>query len=261
MIRPFNKGVLVGNWYEDRVLEEDVIKDYLERRNNGELTSQKLAAKMPQPVQLSNIADNRIHIGDALILKCDGASSQNSLIAKANRKDCYLSAGSIDTGSNTTSALGSPNGCLIPNTVLVVRSVDGSLLGKPLKYGQPFALSTFDGSYFLHSDLRSYDRAAKQSRLQLVDFVNTYNHECDWVATCLNPQFRLEAEGSDILAGDKIVILHMKTNKALGIVADFNNPSRFEIVANTFLNSHKAEEDTNHWRFVSNEPKLDIPLR
>ena len=53
----------------------------------------------------------------------------------------------------------------------------------------------------------------------------------------------------------------MKTNKALGIVADFNNPSRFEIVAHTFLNSHKAEEDTNNWRYDSNEPKLDIPLR
>ena len=75
MIRPYNKGVLVGNWYEDRVLEEvgteiygvlttlsdyfliellrlpqDVIKDYLERRSNGELTSQKLAARAPQPV-------------------------------------------------------------------------------------------------------------------------------------------------------------------------------------------------------------------
>ncbi len=43
-----------------------------------------------------------------------------------------------------------------------------------------------------------YDRAAQKSRLQLVDFQTVYNHECDWVATCLNPKFRLECQGSDI---------------------------------------------------------------
>ncbi len=43
-----------------------------------------------------------------------------------------------------------------------------------------------------------YDRAAHHSRLQIVDFVSVYNHECDWVATCLNPKFRMECEGSEI---------------------------------------------------------------
>ena len=51
---------------------------------------------------------------------------------------------------------------------------------------------------FLHSDTRSFDRAAKNSRLQSVEFASVYNHECDWVATCLNPKFRIEVEGVDI---------------------------------------------------------------
>lgn len=67
-----------------------------------------------------------------------------------------------------------------------------------LKYGQPFALSSVDRKYFLHSDTRSYNRAARRSRLQEVDLVDVYNHECDWVSTCLNPKFRLEAEGRPI---------------------------------------------------------------
>jgi hypothetical protein len=46
----------------------------------------------------------------------------------------------------------------------------------------------------------------------------------------------------------------MKTNKALGVVTDFSNSAKFELVANTFLNSHKAEEDVNHWKFVTNVP-------
>jgi hypothetical protein len=77
-------------------------------------------------------------------------------------------------------------------------SVDGTANGEALKFGQPFALSTANGSLYLHSQLRSYDRFAKRSGLQLVDFVNTYCHECDWVATCMDPQFRLDIEGYDI---------------------------------------------------------------
>ncbi len=63
MIRPFNAHVLIGNWYEDRVLEEvqkknlskkkilfsikliyqfkDVIKDFLDKKNNNVLSLQK----------------------------------------------------------------------------------------------------------------------------------------------------------------------------------------------------------------------------
>lgn len=51
----------------------------------------------------------------------------------------------------------------------------------------------------------------------------------------------------------------MKTNKALAAVCDFNIKSRFEIVANTFLDSHKAEEDVNHWKFVTNLPVVPEP--
>jgi len=51
----------------------------------------------------------------------------------------------------------------------------------------------------------------------------------------------------------------MKTNKALAVVTDFNRSTRFEIVANTFLDSHKAEEDVNHWQFLTNVPTVSHP--
>ena len=51
----------------------------------------------------------------------------------------------------------------------------------------------------------------------------------------------------------------MKTNKALAVVTDFNKSARFEIVAHTFLDSHKAEEDVNHWQFLTNIPGVAHP--
>lgn len=258
MYRPYNRNVLIGNWYEDRVLEEDVIKDYLEKRNRGELSSQRQAninSELNIRIGLTTVNDGRVHVGDVITLKCDGTQDQQaSLIAKAYRKDCYLSINGLACSGTSAPIINS-------TTALVIRSVDGSAPGTPISFGQPFAITNYDGSLFLHSDTRSYDKAAKSSRLQVVDFVTVYNHECDWVATCLNPKFRLEAEGTDIPANEKVVILHMKTNKALGVVTDYNNPSKFEIVANTFLNSHKAEEDVNHFKFVTNLPQVPVPQR
>lgn len=114
----------------------------------------------------------------------------------------------------------------------------------------------------MHSNTRSYDsNVAQVSRHQAVDFVSVYNHECDWVATCVNPKFRLEAEGSALAANQSIVLFHMKTNKPLGVVANMNNSSRFELVAHAFLTSHKAEDDCNHWKFVTNIPSVNVPER
>ncbi len=41
-VRPYNAQVLLGNWYEDRVMEEEVLKDFLDKRYTGQLASQKM---------------------------------------------------------------------------------------------------------------------------------------------------------------------------------------------------------------------------
>ncbi|CAF0724312.1 unnamed protein product [Brachionus calyciflorus] len=253
MYRPYNRNVLIGNWFEDRALEEDIIKDYLDKKNRGELASQKAQTNQVLPATLTTVNDNRVHSGDIIMLKCDGnVNSASPLLPKAYRNDCFIvenvgAAGGISSQVPTTIS------------AFIVKSVDGSPLGSSIKFGQPFIITTLCGTKFLHSDPLSYDKAARRSRMQIVDFVSVYNHECDWVATCLNPKFRLEAEGSDIPANEKIIILNMKTNKALAVHCDFNNKSRFEIVAHTFLDSHKAEEDVNHWKFVTNLPTVPVP--
>lgn len=261
MFRPYNRNCLIGNWYEDRVLEEDVIKDYLEKRDNNQLISQKTdALRKPQPECLTTSPDNRVRFGDTLFVRCEGTVGKpRSLIAKADREDCYLSATQLGAEANHACATGIPVPALNDKTALVIQSVDGTLTGNAVKFGQPFTISTIDKSLFLHSDTRLYDRAAYKSRLQIVDFQTVYNHECDWVATCLNPKFRMESEGAEIPANEKILIIHMKTNKALAVVTDFNKSTRFEIVANTFLDSHKAELDVNHWQFLTNIPSVSQP--
>lgn len=72
-VRPFDAHVLIGNWYEDRMMEEvklvffylffskifcffysqEVLKDFLHKRNTGQLASQQLTEveRMSQSVR------------------------------------------------------------------------------------------------------------------------------------------------------------------------------------------------------------------
>jgi hypothetical protein len=228
MYRPYNPHCLVGNWYEDRVLEEDVIKDFLERKQNGALLSQKMVqyeSIEAQPVVLTTSPDGFVHFGDVLMLKCDGTEANRpGFIAKAARRDCFLNGEFVRrSNENLIEAQGTILSRPNKKNAFVLRSVDGSVNGSVLRYGQPFALSSLDGHYYLHSETRTIDRASHKSRLQVANFQNVYNHECDWVVTSLNPAFRLETEGRSVPANEKVIILHMKTNKALGVVTDFRN--------------------------------------
>jgi hypothetical protein len=65
-------------------------------------------------------------------------------IAKATRKDCYLTGNFTGAGQeNTLSSNGTAIGEINPKTAFIIRSVDGSTDGTVVRFGQPFALSSF----------------------------------------------------------------------------------------------------------------------
>jgi hypothetical protein len=89
---------------------------------------------------LSTVNDGKIHIGDIVMLRCDGTQDQpSSLLPKAYRNDCNIV-------SNGMIAAGSPSSSINSSSALVIKSVDGSAPGSPLTYGQAFAITTLDGS-------------------------------------------------------------------------------------------------------------------
>ena len=63
----FTEKTLVANWFEDRILQEDKIKEYLDKRERGELQSQKnasLSTAMLNSTKLSANTDGWVKIGD-----------------------------------------------------------------------------------------------------------------------------------------------------------------------------------------------------
>ncbi|KAM9854764.1 cilia- and flagella-associated protein 161 [Aulostomus maculatus] len=262
--RVYGTRVKIGNWSEDLSLQEDALKDYMEKKEKGELAAQKidfLKENILRPVTLAVTRDGGLHFGDVVMLVNMGGEKREwstlSINADINgftkipspglRAPCGVSAG--------------PGLQPCARTAFVITSVDGSPEESPLHYEQSFALKTTSGfarGLFLTSDLLSFQKCAKKSRLQEVNLVDNDSFLSWWRIVYFDPQERLEYEGQRVPANVKVLIIHCKTNQALAVLHDqvlwTTYGKEYEVTAHTFLDSHKAEQDNNHWILCTSDP-------
>ena len=77
----YNPGVRIGNWFEDLCLEEDNIKDFLLKKEKGELLIQKTSnvkSTILAPVELSTSPDGYVHFGDIVVLRNEENPDRNA---------------------------------------------------------------------------------------------------------------------------------------------------------------------------------------
>ncbi|XP_058502060.1 cilia- and flagella-associated protein 161 [Solea solea] len=270
--RTYQPKVKIGNWTEDQQLEEDAKKEYQEKKERGELTSQKedlLKRNMFTPVKLSVTNDGNVHIGDVVMLMNAGGGTRECSAVSINTDiDRLMKFPSITIQAPCEVCAGR---IIQPctRTAFIITSVDDSPEGSTLYYEQTFALKTTSGfarGLYLTSDLRSFQKYAKKSRLQEVNLVEDTSYLSWWKIEYFNPQERLEFEGQPVPANVNVVIKHCKTNRALAVLSDHiiwtACGREYELTAHTFLDSHKAELDTNHWMLCTSAPvggRLLIP--
>ncbi|XP_053742581.1 cilia- and flagella-associated protein 161 [Synchiropus splendidus] len=255
--RRYRISVRLGNWYEDQRLKEDADKEHQERALQGQLSCQKedfLVENLQRPVELSPSPDGMVHFGDVVMLvNAGGESGQRSALSinatvnpfrripyPAIESPCGVSGGK------------SLQPCA--RTAFVITSVGGESDTGVLHFDQAFALKTasgFAGGLYLKSHLRSFQKCAKVSRLQEVNLEDAATFESWWKIVYFDPQERLEFEGLPVPANERVLVVHCKTNQALAVVENHSLWTVFgresEVVAHTFLDSHKAERDNNHW--------------
>uniref|UniRef100_A0A8C7FR82 Cilia and flagella associated protein 161 n=1 Tax=Oncorhynchus kisutch TaxID=8019 RepID=A0A8C7FR82_ONCKI len=249
-VRTYRPDVRVGNWREDVTLEEDTLKDFLDRKERGELMVQKtgfLKQNILKQVSLSVSVGGAVCFGDVVMLVnvCGDNSCSVSIYADLTN----LGEGPCP-GTHT---------CFL--TLRCVSSVDGSAEGEPLRYNQSFALRTtsgFAGGLYLTSDHKTFQKCAKKSRLQEVIMEHQANFLSWWKVLHNDPHERLEHEGLPVPANSKVLISHCKTNQALAVLGQHilwtPYGKEYEVTAHTFLDSHKAERDINHWLLVTADP-------
>ncbi|XP_031688720.1 cilia- and flagella-associated protein 161 isoform X1 [Oncorhynchus kisutch] len=261
-VRTYRPDVRVGNWREDVTLEEDTLKDFLDRKERGELMVQKtgfLKQNILKQVSLSVSVGGAVCFGDVVMLVnvCGDNSCSVSIYADLT-----------NLGEGPCPAIQAPCGVsggrsLQPCTrnAFIISSVDGSAEGEPLRYNQSFALRTtsgFAGGLYLTSDHKTFQKCAKKSRLQEVIMEHQANFLSWWKVLHNDPHERLEHEGLPVPANSKVLISHCKTNQALAVLGQHilwtPYGKEYEVTAHTFLDSHKAERDINHWLLVTADP-------
>ncbi|KAG7271063.1 hypothetical protein CRUP_037962 [Coryphaenoides rupestris] len=78
-VRSYRPNVRVGNWNEDMHLAEEELRDFLERKERGELAVQKssfLKENMLRQINLTVSTDGGLHMGDTVMLVNMGDSSR-----------------------------------------------------------------------------------------------------------------------------------------------------------------------------------------
>uniref|UniRef100_UPI00398EA2C3 cilia- and flagella-associated protein 161 n=1 Tax=Pristiophorus japonicus TaxID=55135 RepID=UPI00398EA2C3 len=271
--RTYSSSVLLHNWFEDITLDQDVLKDFINRKEHGELLIQKLGSykgTLLNKTELAKSCDGYVHFGDAVLLINPGTvknqgSSLHSLRAPMALtmnidQSRYMLSTQVDSPCEVSGSLDlSP---CIRNT-FIITSIDGSCVGDPLRYGQSFALRTTEGTagqLYLESEMRLLMKCAKGSGMQLVTLTDHFSFLSSWQVLYLDPQMRLEYDGYPVPANVQVLINHTRTNQALAALQEYSFWTVFgrehEITTNTFLDSHRAEEDLNFWVIVTGDPGI-----
>lgn len=265
--RPYCPGVRVGNWFEDIALEEDIVKDYLDKRERGELFSQKSAVitdVTQQKVELSVSRDGKVRFGDVLMV----VNPQTPDCKRCTHALCFtLSEGAVYNAKDSVCAdtldVVASSITLTPTarSAFVIKSCDGSHNGDLLRYNQPFYISSLDGQKYLTSDRATFGLAAQKSRHNKVWFGEQPNHLAEWRILPFDPQFRMELEYTPVPANSKVIFNHVKTNQNL-CLEKFTLNTHFgkerEVSCNSQYDSHRAEIDTNHWMLTMPVPGNDV---
>ncbi|XP_030045700.1 cilia- and flagella-associated protein 161 [Microcaecilia unicolor] len=271
-LKTYNPSVRIGNWNEDVYLDEDILKDFLHKKDKGELLLQKLSnlrRNVLKKIDLSISTDGFLHFGDVVLLLNSDRAPVRALYPLC---DVTLSANPDEVTLHTKVSLETP--CTVSastnikpfaRNAFVITSIDGSPLGEPLRFGQNFALRTmegFMGQLYLASDQKTFLRCAKKSNLQEVNLLDQPSFLTWWQIAYLDPELRLEYEGFPVPANKELLIIHSKTNQCLAVLRKHALwtffGKEFEVTAHTYLNSHKVEEDLNHWIVVTRNPSDDV---
>nr|XP_008273512.1 cilia- and flagella-associated protein 161 isoform X2 [Oryctolagus cuniculus] len=224
----YGPRVRMGNWNEDVYLEEERMKDFLEKRAKGQLLIQRnrrLKRNLLRPMQLSVSEDGYIHFGDnVMLVNPDHPETEAELVLAGDLSLCMTPD---EIRAHLSDELEVPCGLSAAQTrtpvgrnTFAILSAGGDAAGQVLRYGQDFCLGMAGG------------------------FDNT-------------------------MANTRILIIHRHTNRALAAHRHLFLSTYFgreaEVVAHTYLDSHRVEKPKNHWMLVTGNPRnasstmLDLP--
>ncbi|XP_007126407.2 cilia- and flagella-associated protein 161 [Physeter macrocephalus] len=216
----YGPGVRMGNWNEDVYLEEELMKDFLAKRDKGQLLIQRnrrLKENLLRPMQLSISEDGYIRYGDKVMLvNPDRAETEADLFLGGDLSLCMTPD---EIKAHLSDELEVPCGLSAAQTKIpvgrntfTILCAAGEVIGQVLRYGQNFRLGIAGGFA---------DRMANAKIL--INHCHTNRGLVAHRHLFLSTYFGKEAE----------------------------------VAAHTYLDSHRVEKPKNHWMLVTGNPRKD----
>uniref|UniRef100_A0A8C2VUP7 Cilia- and flagella-associated protein 161 n=1 Tax=Chinchilla lanigera TaxID=34839 RepID=A0A8C2VUP7_CHILA len=143
----YGPRVRMGNWNEDAYLEEERMKDFLEKREQGRLLIQRnrrLKTHLLRPMQLSVSQDGYIHYGDQVML-VNPDHPEREEAGVFLRGDLSLCMTPDEIQAHLSDELELPCGLSAAHTMVPVGRNTFVVLGQVLRYGQDFCLGIAGG--------------------------------------------------------------------------------------------------------------------
>ncbi|KAM5291284.1 cilia- and flagella-associated protein 161 [Glossophaga mutica] len=150
----YGHGVRMGNWNEDVYLEEELMRDFLEKRDKGELLIQRsvrLKESLLRPTQLSVSEDGHVHHGDSVMLvNPDHPETEAEVSLRGDLSLCLapdeLRTHLSDTPEVPCGLSAAPAGDPVGRNTFVILSAEPAATGDVLRFGQNFRLGIVRGS-------------------------------------------------------------------------------------------------------------------
>lgn len=256
--RTYNPHVRVGNWNEDLCLEEDQLKDFLDRKDAGTLAvnqTQRRHDTNMSSVVLSSTNDGYVHFGDTLMIVHNKTGAPLACDLTSPEPNVPVTGGNISEGLHP----------VVRNTFIIAPARQEQEGNGPLLFGEEFQIVSVSdrnpGGLYLYSQPKSFSNFSKYSRNQEVCLTTEASHKTLWKVQCYDPGLRLESQGHPVPVMERVVINHVGTNQALALTEKYTHRNMFgpeaEVCGKTFLHANKGELPENHWRF---QPSLPVVI-
>jgi len=232
----------IGNWSEDIELDEIKLKDYLKRKEGGNLVVLSKQAKLQrslEPADLSTSEDGKISFG--MQMMAYNHKSEGFLAANANEE--------IPKSNFALATTAGPNNnpC-VRNVFMIERaSNDDGFDGNTLHYGQLFRLTCaqlLEFPMYLHSEPVSPLAASKFTRRQEVVMLAKPNGSTLWRVLFPDTRERFEMDGQEVPANEECCLQHVQTGSFLSsdkVPYDTLFGREFEVCGHAALSTNKTQ--------------------
>ena len=239
----------IGNWYEDMVLEDEKMREFLEKKAAGTLTIQRIRQNL-----------NLVHLPPP---SDDGLLHYNTPVRIFNAElNCFIACDPGDAENDEEqlySATGSRMDDITARNVWVIKKCDNS--GRPIDegnkepvcYGDEFLISSTDSladrPFYLSSHHFDWTHFSRVSRKQLVCSQQKETYENAWRVESCGRDTMMDFEGEPVHIDSPVLLKHVQTNAPLYVnEATFLNDygSEFELTAG------KTQGRKLVWQFQEN---------